>query len=79
MTQRRPLLPLVWLGEGRSKPSMELHTAELAVCLVLPPAESVFQPDGSLTRGFIVPKARTRQADGNILHPYSIGLGFLPR
>lgn len=58
---------------------MELHTAKLAVCLVLPPEESVFQPDGSLTRAFIVPKARMRQADGDILHPYSIGLAFLPR
>ena len=38
-----------------------------------------FQPDSSLTRGFIVPKARTRQADGDLLHPYSIGVGFLPR
>lgn len=37
------------------------------------------QPDSSLTRGFIVPKARTRQADGDLLHPYSIATGFLPR
>lgn len=48
-------------------------------CAESPNEVARFQPGSSLTRGFIVPKARTRQADGDLLQPYSIAAGFLPR
>jgi hypothetical protein len=68
----RPRVLYAWTASSRA-----------AVCRSLtrkkPEQLMSFQPDSSLTRGFIVPKARTRQADGDLLHPYSIGVGFLPR